>query len=68
MVLAEQCAKLSMKAMLADFSEFKLEATIHDLVAMGAARSNLQASAMDVWDLVRNQALCDKMYDTFKVC
>jgi len=66
--VAEQCAKLQMKVVLADLSAPQLEKTVDAFVALGVDRANLLAVPTDVADLAQNQALCDKTYDTFKAC
>lgn len=66
--VAQHCALLGMKVVLADLPNSRLEETVKDFEALGVNRENLLPFALDVSDLEQNKALCDKTYETFKAC
>jgi len=66
--VAQHCAMLGMKVVLADLSRSKLDKTVEDFIAQGVERQNLLAVAMDVADLGQSQELCEKTYGTFQAC
>eukprot|EP00747_Dinoflagellata_sp_TGD_P185236 gnl/TRDRNA2_/TRDRNA2_41672_c0_seq1.p1 gnl/TRDRNA2_/TRDRNA2_41672_c0~~gnl/TRDRNA2_/TRDRNA2_41672_c0_seq1.p1 ORF type:complete len:338 (+),score=38.69 gnl/TRDRNA2_/TRDRNA2_41672_c0_seq1:1-1014(+) len=68
LAVAQECATLGMKVVLADLNRTKLEEAVKDLVATGAKRDNLLAFTLDVSNLEQNQALCEKTYEVFKAC
>jgi hypothetical protein len=66
--VAQQCAQLNMKVVLADVSPEQLQRTVEEFAALGVDRANLLAVPTDVADLEANQALCDKTYEAFQAC